>query len=183
MHTETCWCAGTRVSWPKSFNFWLQVMEVTCQSSTTCIPWQRTPASINSVSQMVHATSSFHQPQFTGWTKCEVYFCNHCFISSSGGSGGCMCENMFVYELEERGEVDWKYVCQKIREKFHTMAFEYYRANMHRHVACANVLVCARDTLRAPLSGTFLQTLPDLVTPLKGHSLSPRSFQPTRLAP
>ena len=25
---------------------------------------------------------------------------------------------------------------------------------------------------RAPLSGTFLQTLPDLVTPLKGHSLS-----------
>ena len=27
-----------------------------------------------------------------------------------------------------------------------------------------------RYTLRAPLSGTFLQTLPDLVTPLKGHS-------------
>ena len=27
-------------------------------------------------------------------------------------------------------------------------------------------------TLRAPLSGTFLQTLPDLVTPLKGHSFS-----------
>ena len=32
----------------------------------------------------------------------------------------------------------------------------------------------AFPTLRAPLSGTFLQTLPDLVTPLKGHSLSPR---------
>ena len=30
-------------------------------------------------------------------------------------------------------------------------------------------------TLRAPLSGTFLQTLPDLVTPLKGHSLSLRA--------
>ena len=27
-----------------------------------------------------------------------------------------------------------------------------------------------RGTLRASLSGTFLQTLPDLVTPLKGHS-------------
>ena len=27
--------------------------------------------------------------------------------------------------------------------------------------------------------GTFLQTLPDLVTPLKGHSLSPRSCPPT----
>ena len=26
-------------------------------------------------------------------------------------------------------------------------------------------------TLLAPLSGTFLQTLPDLVTPLKGHAL------------
>ena len=37
-------------------------------------------------------------------------------------------------------------------------------------------------TLRAPLSGTFLQTLPDLVTPLKGHSLSPRSCPPTRSA-
>ena len=38
-------------------------------------------------------------------------------------------------------------------------------------------------TLRASLSGTFLQTLPDLVTPLKGHSLSPRSCPPTRSAP
>ena len=38
-------------------------------------------------------------------------------------------------------------------------------------------------TLQAPLSGIFLQTLPDLVTPLKGHSLSPRSCPPTRSAP
>ena len=51
-----------------------------------------------------------------------------------------MCENMFVYELEGRGK--WtESMCQKVREKFRTMAFEYYRANMHRHVACANVLV------------------------------------------
>ena len=63
-------------------------------------------------------------------------------------------------------------MCQKVREKIHTMVFEYYRANMHRHVACTNVLVCARATLRASLSGTFLQTLPDLATPLKGHSIS-----------
>ena len=35
------------------------------------------------------------------------------------------------------------------------------------------------DTLPASLSGTFLQTLPDLVTPLKGHSLSPRSCPAT----
>ena len=40
-----------------------------------------------------------------------------------------------------------------------------------------------RATLRASLSGTFLQTLPYLVTPLKGHSLSPRSCPPTRSAP
>ena len=38
-------------------------------------------------------------------------------------------------------------------------------------------------TLRAPFSGTFLQTLPDLVASLKGHSLSPRSCPSTRSAP
>ena len=37
--------------------------------------------------------------------------------------------------------------------------------------------------LRASLSGTFHQTLPDLVTPLKGHSLSPHSCPATRTAP
>ena len=41
----------------------------------------------------------------------------------------------------------------------------------------------AKHTLRASLSGTFLQTLPDLVSPLKGHSLSPHSCPPTRSAP
>ena len=45
------------------------------------------------------------------------------------------------------------------------------------------VEVAVLGTLRASLSGTFLQTLPDLVTPLKGHSLSPRSCPPTRSAP
>ena len=39
------------------------------------------------------------------------------------------------------------------------------------------------STLRAALSGTFPQSLPDLVTPLKGHSLSPRSCPATRSAP
>ena len=37
-------------------------------------------------------------------------------------------------------------------------------------------------TLQALLSGTLLQTLPDLVMPLKGHSLSPRSCPPKRSA-
>ena len=40
-----------------------------------------------------------------------------------------------------------------------------------------------RVTLQAPLSGTFLQTLPGLVTPLKGHFLSPHSCLPTQLTP
>ena len=39
------------------------------------------------------------------------------------------------------------------------------------------------STFRASPSGTFLQTLPDLVTPLKGHSLSPHSCPPTQSAP
>ena len=38
-------------------------------------------------------------------------------------------------------------------------------------------------SLPAPLFGTLLQTLPDLVTPLTGYSLSPRSCPPTRSAP
>ena len=38
-------------------------------------------------------------------------------------------------------------------------------------------------TLRASLSGTFLQTLPELVTPVKTHSLFPRSCPPTVSAP
>ena len=38
-------------------------------------------------------------------------------------------------------------------------------------------------TLRAALFGTFLQTLLELVTPLKGHSLSHRSCPPMPSAP
>ena len=45
-----------------------------------------------------------------------------------------------------------------------------------------SVAMTVRGTLRASLSGTFLQTLPDLVTTLKGHSLSPRSCPATRSA-
>ena len=44
-------------------------------------------------------------------------------------------------------------------------------------------LFWVQGTLRASLSGTFLQTLPDLVTPLKGYSLSPRICPPTLSAP
>ena len=51
-------------------------------------------------------------------------------------------------------------------------------------IFCVLRFVTLGPTLRASLSGTFLQTLPDLVTPLKGHSLSPRGSCPaTRSAP
>ena len=50
-------------------------------------------------------------------------------------------------------------------------------------VTCGAFILWGVTTLRASLSGTFLQTLPDLVTPLKGHSLSPRSCPSTRSAP
>ena len=48
---------------------------------------------------------------------------------------------------------------------------------------CVCVCICVHATLRTSLAVTFLQTLPDLVTPLKGHSLSPRSCPPTWSAP
>ena len=51
-------------------------------------------------------------------------------------------------------------------------------------IKCECFTCLSLSTLRASLSGTFLLlTLPDLVTPLKGHSLSPRIYPPTRSAP
>ena len=47
----------------------------------------------------------------------------------------------------------------------------YEAKNQHTHTHT--------HTLRALFSGTFLQTLPDLVMPLKGHSSSPRSCPAT----
>ena len=41
---------------------------------------------------------------------------------------------------------------------------------------------CYTEIKSASLSGTFLQTLPYLVTPLKGYSLSPLGCPPTRSA-
>ena len=57
----------------------------------------------------------------------------------------------------------------------HFILVHYLQLAMQMKWPCNNCVI--RDTvlLRASLSGTFLQTLPDLVTPLKGHSLSPHS--------
>ena len=58
-----------------------------------------------------------------------------------------------------------------------------FKVTMEARMTSDDPQVSEGVTLRASLSGTFLQTLPDLVTPLKGHSLSPRSCTPTRSAP
>ena len=62
-------------------------------------------------------------------------------------------------------------------------SFEVLCASEPRSCVKEEVDVLGSITLRTPLSGTFLQTLPDLVSPLKGHSLSPRSCPPTQSAP
>ena len=57
--------------------------------------------------------------------------------------------------------------------------YEIYALLAHSQgklIKCHTRVSC---TLRASLSGTFLQTLPDLVTPLRGHSLFPHSCPPT----
>ena len=69
-----------------------------------------------------------------------------------------------------------------------SIAFRHLPPNSeHRFLALSSKLrdlfPAPSSKLRVSLSGTFLQTLPDLVTPLKGHSLSPPSCPPTRSAP
>ena len=44
-------------------------------------------------------------------------------------------------------------------------------------ISFSSVVSSFHPTLRASPSGTFLQTLPDLVTPLKGHSVSAQAVQ------
>ena len=58
-------------------------------------------------------------------------------------------------------------------------------ASSYAGASLSSVSLCVRVcvTLWTSLSGTFLQTLPDLVTPLKGHSLSLLSCPPMRSAP
>ena len=47
---------------------------------------------------------------------------------------------------------------------------DYHMKTMHDAQFSVPAPFTSRVTLRASLSGTFLQTLPELVTPLKGHS-------------
>ena len=45
------------------------------------------------------------------------------------------------------------------------------------HAGCVGDGLVSQTHSEPSLPGTFLQTLPELVTPLKGHSLSPRGCQ------
>ena len=77
----------------------------------------------------------------------------------------------------------WKtrLICMAVRRLHNTTELLTKVAEIYLYITLPSVW--QTHTLRAPLSGTFLQTLPDLVTPLKGYSLSPRSCPPTRSAP
>ena len=66
------------------------------------------------------------------------------------------------------------------RERFH---INYMRRDLKwRSLVVLRWRYEAHSEHRFP-APKFLQTLPDLVTPLKGNSLSPRSCPPTRSAP
>ena len=69
--------------------------------------------------------------------------------------------------LEKKMQTKLTYNVRQLIQKQHTINLPMY----HTH------------TLPALLSGTSLQTLSDLVTPLKGHSLSPGICPPTQSAP
>ena len=56
-----------------------------------------------------------------------------------------------------------------------TELFFFFLPCLHACLGIRLLPVLPVPKLRASFSGTFLQTLPDLVTPLKGYSLSPRS--------
>ena len=76
--------------------------------------------------------------------------------------------------------------CRLYRRVCEGAVVSHSNTDVRSPVAWRAACVCTgynRATLPASLSGTFLQTLPDLVTPLKGHFLSPRSCPPTRSAP
>ena len=77
----------------------------------------------------------------------------------------------------------WKtrLICMAVRRLHNTTELLTKVAEIYLYITLPSVW--QTHTLRAPLSGTFLQTLPDLVTPLKGYSLSPRSCPVTRSAP
>ena len=77
----------------------------------------------------------------------------------------------------------WKtrLICMAVRRLHNTTELLTKVAEIYLYITLPSVW--QTHTLWAPLSGTFLQTLPDLVTPLKGYSLSPRSCPPTRSAP
>ena len=63
------------------------------------------------------------------------------------------------------------------------LAFRFSRAESRTTLLLRTKHFCTQRQTHTPsigLSGTFLKTLPDLVTPLMGHSLSPRSCPPTQ---
>ena len=75
------------------------------------------------------------------------------------------------------------FLSNSVRTGYSTEGAGNFFAQLSTDAVSAHRRVLVLITPRASLSGTFLQTLPDLVTALKGHSLFPRSCPATRSAP
>ena len=89
----------------------------------------------------------------------------------------CVCVCVCVYGGPVPGEVAWGPVtCLQISPK---PVHHHWLSRRSSEIQGTALGKSLRATLRASLSGTFLQTLPDLAAPLKGHSLSPHSCPPT----
>ena len=80
-----------------------------------------------------------------------------------------MFTDLLTYLLVVRGAAEHRYV------KRRTSRIASRLGPLANSLCAAAVLVplVREPTLRASLSGTFLQTLPELVTPLKGHFHTP----------
>ena len=112
----------------------------------------------------------------------------------------CWCFTLFFFSLRVTSFIIWKIMSVLWRESF---KIRWKHSPYHCQPAC-HLCICsslARTegfsrtgygrgwhryvvlTLWARLSGTFLQTLPEWGTPLKGHSLSPCSCLPALSSP
>ena len=80
--------------------------------------------------------------------------------------------------------------CTSVHQDLRALSCSRHYSCVHHDLRALSIsavvdttVVYTMTILWALLSGTFFRTLPDLVTPLKGHSLSPHSFPLMQLVP
>ena len=101
------------------------------------------------------------------WSSSWVVVWRHFFMYSSLACQGVL-HDLHVYHELMYGHPSVPALLIAVAVEF-TQQSSYSPHSEHRFPAPSS-------KLRASLSGTFLQTLPDLVTPLKGHSLSAQLY-------